>query len=646
MRTNHIAQTSPTPKQRRKELIEQYVLSRRTMMALMAVAATPAVEILLFGENKPSQASSPGTSDDCNPGLETLLTDENKPPEPKPPDNPNIPSLPQKVEATSQQERLLQLQKSREEYQTGLRLPNSAKVKTLPVQEAFSPGYNDNRTILSGKIGANQQAFLAKPKPFQSFDDYAALFPVLPLPDISKTFRNDDVFARQRLSGCNPMELKNVLSLDYNLRQKFGITNEIFQTVLRAKTSRKRVNNKTLDRAIQEGGLFVTDYAVLDSVKPKDNQFLCSPIALYYAERTRGDFQLIPIAIQLGQVPGQSLLCTPLDGVDWTLAKLIAQMADFYVNQLYRHLGQTHLVMEPIALATARELAALHPVNVLLKPHFEFTMAINNLADQLLINPGGAVDVILPGTLESSLKLSEKGVSEYFNNFSDFAFPTYLRKNGIDNSYTLPDFPYRDDGLLVWNALEEYVSKYVGIYYKSNRDIRQDFELQNWLKTLRKPVSDGGFGIVSLPANLTNRDQLIGILTQMIFTAGPQHSAIAWIQYQYMAFIPNMPGALYQPIPTTKGKYATENSLTSFLPGVKPSLTQVQFISLVGTKRDPKAFTNFGTNSFQDPRAINVLKDFQERLESIENRIEMLNQRRQECYPAFLPSRMSNSVSG
>jgi arachidonate 15-lipoxygenase len=145
---------------------------------------------------------------------------------------------------------------------------------------------------------------------------------------------------------------------------------------------------------------------------------------------------------------------------------------------------------------------------------------------------------------------------------------------------------------------------------------------------------------------LTNRDQLIDILTIIIFTAGPQHSAIAWIQYQYMAFIPNMPGAIYQPIPTTKGKYPTENSLTSFLPGVKPSLAQVQFMSLVGTKRDPKAFTNFGTNSFQDPRAIRVLKDFQDRLESIEKRIEMLNQRRQECYPAFLPSRMSNSVSG
>ncbi len=610
---------SPTPKQRRQEILEQYVFSRRTMMGLMALV--------------------------CTPGLETLLGNDTKPSTPQPPDNPTIPSLPQKDSSATQQQRQMQLQQTREEYQLGLRLPNSPRVETLPEQEAFSEGYQNNRATLSEKIAANQQAFLENPKPFQSFDDYAALFPVLPLPDIAQEFRKDEVFAQQRLSGPNPMELKNVLTLDYNLRDKLGITDEIFQAVLSARRRRKRIN-QTLERAIQEGGLFVTDYAILDTIQPGENKFITAPIALYLAERIRGDWQLIPIAIQLGQVAGESLLCTPLDGVDWTLAKLIAQMADFYVNQIYRHLGQTHLVMEPIALATVRQLAANHPVNVLLKPHFEFTMAINSLADQVLINPGGAVDIILPGTLESSLQLSERGVSEYFNNFSDFAFPTYLRQRGVDNPSTLRDFPYRDDGLLVWNTLEDYVSRYIGIYYKSNRDISQDLELQNWLQALRKPVSEDGFGIVSLPENLTNRDQLIDILTQMIFTAGPQHSAIAWIQYQYMAFIPNMPGALYQPIPIAKGKFASENNLTSFLPGIKPSLTQVQFMSLVGTKRDPKAFTDFGKNSFQDPRAIRVLRGLQNRLEIVERRIERRNKRRKECYPGFLPSRMANSVSG
>jgi arachidonate 15-lipoxygenase len=635
---------SPTPKQRRQQLLEQYVFSRRTMMALMGLAFTPGLEILLDSGSKSSKYKPIDNPNACLPGLETLLLDENTPPELKVPDNPIIPTLPQSDAKAVQQERLTQLEKAREEYQSLLRLPNSARVETLPQREAFSEEYNKNRATLAQQIEANQQAFLANPKPFQSLDDYTALFPVLPLPEISKNFRSDEVFSRQRLSSCSPLELKNVLALDYNLRSKLAITDEIFQNVLNATKNRARVP-KSLDAAIREGALFVTDYAILDNIKTKENQFINASIALYFAQRNKNDFQLIPIAIQLGQAPGSSLLCTPLDGVDWQLAKLIAQTADFYVNQLYRHLGQTHLVIEPIALATARELAAFHPVNILLKPHFEFTMAINSLADQVLINPGGAVDIILPGTLESSVKLGDTGVSDFFKNFSDFALPTFLRKHGVDSSRILPDFPYRDDGLLVWNALKDYISRYIEIYYKSNRDIQEDFELQNWLQALRRPVSEGGFGVVSLP-DLTNIDQLIEILTIIIFTAGPQHSAIAWIQYQYMAFIPNLPGALYQPIPTTKGKFKSENSLKDFLPGVKPSLTQIQYMALVGTKRDAKAFTNFGVNSFQDPQAIRVLKDFQNRLESIERQIEIRSSRRKPCYPAFLLSQMSNSVSG
>ena len=217
----------PTPKQRRQELVEQYVFSRRTMMALMALV--------------------------CTPGLETLVNTETKPDIPEPPDNPTIPSLPQKDSGAVQQERQMQLQQTREEYQLGFRVPNSARVQTLPTQEEFAEGYNNNTATLSQKIGANQQAFLENPIPFQSLDDYTALFPVLPLPDISKNFRHDDVFARQRLSGPNAMELKNVLALDYNLTDKLGITDEVFQAVL-SKTTKRRRTNKTLEQAIKEGG--------------------------------------------------------------------------------------------------------------------------------------------------------------------------------------------------------------------------------------------------------------------------------------------------------------------------------------------------------------------------------------------------------
>ncbi|KST68248.1 hypothetical protein [Mastigocoleus testarum] len=308
---------SPTRQQRQK-LIEQYVLSRRTMLALIGFA--------------------------CTPGLETLLNSDTKPSEPKPPPNPDIPTLPQKDSPVIQQERQLQIEQTRQEYQIGLRLPNSVRVETLPPQEVFSEGYNANRATLGEQIQANQQTFLANPKSFDALDDYAAVFPVLPVPDIANNFRNDGKFAIQRLYGPNPMELTNVLALNYNLQEKLGITDEIFQTVLAKIRGRKQIR-ETLDSATEEGGLFITDYAILDIVNPQSDRFITAPIVLYFADRSRDGYSLIPIAIQLGQLPGESLLCTPLDGVDWTLAKLIAQMADFYVHAMVRHLGQTRMAL-------------------------------------------------------------------------------------------------------------------------------------------------------------------------------------------------------------------------------------------------------------------------------------------------------------
>ncbi|MDJ0775535.1 MAG: hypothetical protein QNJ49_19255, partial [Mastigocoleus sp. MO_167.B18] len=90
----------------------------------------------------------------CTPGLETLLNSNTKPSEPKPPPNPDIPTLPQKDSPVIQQERQLQIEQTRQEYQVGLRLPNSVRVETLPPQEVFSEGYNANRATL-GKLNIN-----------------------------------------------------------------------------------------------------------------------------------------------------------------------------------------------------------------------------------------------------------------------------------------------------------------------------------------------------------------------------------------------------------------------------------------------------------------------------------------------------------
>lgn len=53
---------------------------------------------------------------------------------------------------------------------------------------------------------------------------------------------------------------------------------------------------------------------------------------------------------------------------------------------------RTHASMEPYIIATNRQLSTLHPVHKLLHPHMRYTMEINALARQNLINGGGVIE--------------------------------------------------------------------------------------------------------------------------------------------------------------------------------------------------------------------------------------------------------------
>ena len=56
------------------------------------------------------------------------------------------------------------------------------------------------------------------------------------------------------------------------------------------------------------------------------------------------------------------------------------------------HLLRTHLFMEPIAVASYRQLPTIHPVWKLLAPHIRGVLAINTLGRDVLIAEGGVAD--------------------------------------------------------------------------------------------------------------------------------------------------------------------------------------------------------------------------------------------------------------
>jgi arachidonate 15-lipoxygenase len=148
------------------------------------------------------------------------------------------------------------------------------------------------------------------------------------------------------------------------------------------------------------------------------------------------------------------------------MAKSIVQTADGNFHEAVSHLGRTHLVTEPFVIATERQLASTHPVGILLRPHFEGTLFINNAAQEFLIDSQGGVDALLAATIDADRVYAAKSVQGYV--FNDAMLPTALKLRGVDDPTQLPVYPYRDDALLIWNAIHKWASDYLAIYYRTD----------------------------------------------------------------------------------------------------------------------------------------------------------------------------------
>ncbi|KGF72504.1 AraC family transcriptional regulator [Neosynechococcus sphagnicola sy1] len=556
------------------------------------------------------------------------------------------PSLPQDDTPDQQLQRNQAIAQQREDYQYS-QTAGILLIKTLPQSEMFSFKYLLERD--KGLVSLIVNTLASKIEnifdPFEKLEDYQEMFPLLPKPSVLETFRHDAVFARQRIAGANPMVIERVIS---KLPDNFPVTDAMFQKIMSTK--------KTLAEAIAEGRLFLTNYKGLDGLTPghyeRGTKTIAAPLVLYCWKPTGyGDYRgnLAPIAIQINQKPDPIInpIYTPRDGMHWFMAKIFAQMADGNYHEAISHLGRTHLVLEPFVLATANELAPNHPLSILLKPHFQFTLAINELAREQLISKGGYADTLLAGTLEASISVIKAAIQEYFENFTEFAVPKELTRRGIGETDLdaqgenfLPDYPYRDDALLLWDAIKNYVRDYLNLYYTSQDKILKDTELKNWVSKLISPEGGNVKGLVP-NGELTTLDQLVEIATQLIFVSGPQHAAVNYPQYDYMAFVPNMPLATYAP--PSSDPTIDETTILKILPPQKLAAKQLELMKTLSVFRANRL--GYPDNEFVDVRAQNVLIKFQGNLKKVEDKITARNETRLEPYVFLLPSNVPNSTN-
>ena len=321
----------------------------------------------------------------------------------------------------------------------------------------------------------------------------------------------------------------------------------------------------------------------LQKIKPKKDFVQCAPISLFFLDNNGN---LKPIAIQLFQDPGlDNPIFTPLDPPNtWTFVKMWMNNADTLHHQAVSNLGGTHLTMEGIVVASHRNLAKSHPILKLLAPHFLYLVPVNTLAVPKLIDPGEFVDSIMNIGAEGLMVAVNRHLKVWRMDVHG-DLPEFLKHRGLDDPNVLPGYYYRDDGLLVFEAIRDYVREYVEIYYTDADLIKGDTELQSWIQDLVRPTDAPvpGCGIKGVAGNgeLTTTDQLVRILTSIIWTSSGQHAASNFKQYEQYAFPPNCPLYLSGSPPKTKNAIVTDQNILDSMPDRKQTLrivnTSTQF---------------------------------------------------------------------
>ncbi|TYI09670.1 hypothetical protein ES332_A09G089500v1 [Gossypium tomentosum] len=261
------------------------------------------------------------------------------------------------------------------------------------------------------------------------------------------------------------------------------------------------LNGMSVQQAIEENKLFVLDYH--DVYLPFLDRINAHPTKKAYATRT---------IFRVVTPPVDATTCWL-----WQLSKAHVCSNDAGAHQLIHHWLRTQACLEPFIIAAHRQLSGR----------------------QLLLNAGGIVESHF-FTAACSMEVSASVYQNWWR-FDMESLPADLIQRGMavqdatephGLKLLIEDYPYATDGLLILSAIEQLVQAYVHYYYPEANIIESDSELNAcwWLK-------------LSTPNNL------ISILTTIIWLASAHHAAVNFGMYPYDGYFPVRPPFMRRLVP-------------------------------------------------------------------------------------------------
>ncbi|QRO01258.1 lipoxygenase [Archangium violaceum] len=462
----------------------------------------------------------------------------------------------------------------------------------------------------------------------------------LELPKLAERWQDDHEFARQAVQGVNPLHITSITALP----QGMPLTDQEVRGLLSPGT--------TLAGALEARRVFLLDFEVLEGIPMfrkvdehgvEERRWAPASRCLLYREDSQ---RLRPLAIQLGRDPAKDPVFTPNDSeADWLAAKIYLRCSEGNAHQMIAHALRTHFVVEPFVMATMRNLPDPHPVYKLMRRHFRYTLAINEGARKGLLDEGGVFDdfIATGGPDKGHIKLGQKGFQRW--KLADNKPRLDFERRGVLDPAILPDYPYRDDALPLWDALEEFVGGVLAPFYKSDADLVNDTEIQAWWADLLAH----GIPVDKMPcARLERVADLTDILTTVLYTGSVHHAAVNYLQYEHYAFVPNAPLCMRKPPPERKGVLRLED-IAEIIPTKSQTLWQVAIgRALASFGEDEEFLLNEGgwrETYFQEPGFLAIRERLYERLRAQLEVVKARNAKRDVPYTVLQPDRIPCGIT-
>lgn len=218
----------------------------------------------------------------------------------------------------------------------------------------------------------------------------------------------------------------------------------------------------------------------------------------------------------------------------------------------------THYLMNSVAAAAARTLdPAASPVWRLLSPHLDGLFTINNTTPGSLLGEGNLMHQTLTGTAAGhTAYVAHVLHTTPFNSL----FPrAEMAARGVLDAAVLGDYPYRDDGLAIWDLLHDYVAAVLAPHYPTDDAVAADAEVAAWAAEISswhggrvagfgEPAAAGG-GAPPVAGVIRSVAYLVDVCTFVVWTSSAHHAAINFSQHDYLAYVPACPLSIWGVVP-------------------------------------------------------------------------------------------------